>query len=120
MIAGEIAATITAYCLNSSTTSGPTPREILGRHGRPCIALSRPLARAFGLKSGPGQYDYRFGCTIEVTGAGRFIFADLMPSKWTGYRVDIWMPSAAQCWSFGVKRLPVKVVEGAFTEKGHD
>lgn len=103
--------TITAYCLNTSTTSGPTPRKIREVHGKPCIALSRKLARDLGLKKGKGQFDYRFGAVIEVIGVGRFHFADLMPTKWTGYRVDVWQESARKCHIFGVKRCRVRVVK---------
>lgn len=103
-------ATITAYCLKGRTTSGPRTAEIQEQHGRPPIALSRKLAKDLGLYRGPGQYDYRFGCTIEVTGVGRFVFADLMPTQWRGYRVDIWIPSHGKALAFGIRKAMVRVV----------
>lgn len=97
----------TAYCLKGHTTSGPTTSQVHQRGG--CIALSRKLAQDLGLFKGPGKYDYRFGTVIEVTGVGSFIFADLMPEKWRGYRVDIYRPTLKDCQVFGVKRCQVKV-----------
>jgi len=99
----------TAYCLKGHTTSGPTTAETHRKGG--CIALSRKLAKDLGLKSGPGQYDYRFGVLICVSGVGTFIFADLMPSRWGYYRVDIFYPSLHECHVFGVKKCQVRVVE---------
>jgi 3D (Asp-Asp-Asp) domain-containing protein len=104
----EALATITAYCLKGHTTSGPTTAEVHQKGG--CIALSRKLAKDLGLYRGSGKYDYRFGAVIEVEGIGQFIFADLMPPKWRGYRVDIFWPSLKRCKVFGVKRRKVKVV----------
>jgi len=101
-------ATITAYCLKGHTTSGVSTAEVHQKGG--CIALSRKLAKDLGLYRGPGKYDYRFGVIIEVAGIGRFIFADLMPPKWMGYRVDIYYPTLRQCRVFGVKKCQVRVV----------
>jgi len=101
-------ATITAYCLKGHTTSGPTTAEVHRQGG--CLALSRKLAQDLGLYRGPGNYDYRFGAIIEVAGVGRFIFADLMPPKWRGYRVDIFWPSLKRCRVFGVQKRQVKVI----------
>jgi len=104
----EALATITAYCLKGHTTSGLTTAEVYRQGG--CIALSRRLAKDLGLYRGPGRYDYRFGSIIEVAGVGRFIFADLMPPKWQGYRVDIYHPSSKWCRVFGVRKRQVKVI----------
>jgi 3D (Asp-Asp-Asp) domain-containing protein len=101
-------ATITAYCLKGHTTSGPTTAAVHRQGG--CLALSRKLAKDLGLYRGPGKYDYRFGVIIEVAGVGRFIFADLMPPRWEGYRVDIYWHTLRQCRVFGVKKCQVKVV----------
>lgn len=97
----------TAYCLTGHTTSGTITADVKGG----CIALSRKLAKDLGLYLGRGKYEYRFGATIEVTGVGRFTFADLMPSRWRGYRVDIWFPALQDCRVFGVKRCQVSVVK---------
>jgi 3D (Asp-Asp-Asp) domain-containing protein len=96
----------TAYCLPGHTTSGPKTSQVKGG----CIALSRTLAKDLGLKIGPGQFDYLFGVTVEVIGVGCFTFADLMPPRWTHYRVDIWFPTLKQCNLFDVKKCQVKVV----------
>lgn len=98
----------TAYHLKGHTTSGPKTAVIHKQGG--CIALSRKLAKDLGLKKGPGKYDYHFGAVIEVVGHGRFIFADLMPRKWSGYRVDIYHPTYKQAKVFGVKRCQVRKV----------
>lgn len=99
----------TAYCLKGHTTSGPTTSQVHQKGG--CIALSRKLAKDLGLYKGPGQYDYRFGAIIEVVGVGRFIFADLMPKKWKGYRVDIYYPTRKKCLVFGVKRCRIRRIK---------
>lgn len=104
----------TAYCLKGHTSSGPTTSQVHAVGG--CIALSRPLAKDLGLKNGPGQYDYLFGVVIEVIGLGQFIFADLMPAKWTHYRVDIYYPSLKSCHAFGLRREQIRVVEGAYVQ----
>jgi 3D (Asp-Asp-Asp) domain-containing protein len=104
----EAVAIITAYCLKGHTTSGPTTAAVHRKGG--CLALSRKLAKDLGLYRGPGKYDYRFGVIIEVAGVGRFIFADLMPPQWEGYRVDIYWHTLRQCRVFGVKKCQVKVV----------
>jgi hypothetical protein len=94
-------ATITAYCLKGQkTTSGK--RVYPG-----CLALSRPLARSLGLKSGPGTYDYRFGTRIVVEGVGCFVFDDLMPPQWRRPRVDIHRATLKECREFGLKRARV-------------
>jgi hypothetical protein len=72
-----------------------------------CIALSRKLAKDLGLYQ---SRKYLFGRTIEVDGVGRFVFADLMPARWKGYRVDIFFPTLKECRVFGVKRKQVRVV----------
>jgi hypothetical protein len=101
----EACATITAYCLaGKETTSGK--RVYPG-----CLALSRPLARRLGLKSGRGAYDYRFGTRIVVEGVGCFTFDDLMPPQWRHPRVDIHRPTVRQAVAFGLKRARVYVVE---------
>lgn len=100
-------ATITKYCLTKTkTTSGPKPQEVKGG----CIALSRSLARDLGLYRGPGPYDYKFGAIIEVEGMGRYTFADLMPTRWKGYRVDVWNVDYRHCLNFGVKKKGVRVI----------
>jgi len=104
----EALAIITAYCLKGHTTSGATTAEVHRQGG--CLALSRKLAKDLGLYRGPGRYDYRFGVIIEVAGVGQFIFADLMPPKWQGYRVDIYHPSSKWCRVFGVRKRQVKVI----------
>jgi 3D (Asp-Asp-Asp) domain-containing protein len=104
----EAMATITAYCLKGHTTSGLTTAEVHQKGG--CIALSRKLAKDLGLYRGPRKYDYRFGAIIEVAGVGRFIFADLMPPQWKGYRVDLYFPGLKACRVFGVKKCQIKVV----------
>ncbi len=98
----------TAYCLKGMTTSGLRTTEIHRMLGG-CIALSRKLAKDLGLRNGSGRYE--FGAIIEVSGVGRFVFADLMPKKWVGYRVDIYFPSLRQCKVFGVKRTQVRRVD---------
>ena len=103
----ELTVVATAYCLPGHTTSGPRTSEIRGG----CIALSRPLAQDLGLKSGPGQYDYRFGAVVEIEGVGRFTFADLMPPRWTHYRVAIWFPTLKQCRVFGIRRCRLRLIE---------
>jgi|GEM_PF-655218 hypothetical protein len=100
-------ATITAYCLaGQRTTSGK--RVYPG-----CLALSRPLARRLGLKSGRGTYDYRFGTRIMVEGVGCFVFDDLMPPKWQKPRVDIHCHTMRECREFGVKRARVWIVQSS-------
>jgi hypothetical protein len=102
----EACATITAYCLaGKKTTSGK--RVYPG-----CLALSRPLARSLGLKSGRGTYDYRFGTRIVVEGVGCFTFDDLMPPQWQKPRVDIHRPTVRECRDFGLRRARVWVVKG--------
>jgi hypothetical protein len=100
----EACATITAYCLaGKETTSGK--RVYPG-----CLALSRPLARSLGLKSGPGANDYRFGTRIMVEGVGCFVFDDLMPPQWRHPRVDIHRPTVRECLAFGLRRARVWVL----------
>jgi 3D (Asp-Asp-Asp) domain-containing protein len=100
----------TAYNLKGKTTSGPRTTEIHGSNGYGCIALSRKLAKDLGLKR-PGRLNYKFGTIIEIQGYGRFVFADLMPAQWRGYRVDIYRPTLRECKVFGVKKCQVRVVK---------
>lgn len=95
--------TATAYCLKGKMTNGERTH-----HG--CIALSRDLAKALGLKKGKGTYDYRFGAIIELKGVGKFVFKDLMPPQWR-LRVDVWQPSVKHCHVFGVKRCDLRLVK---------
>ena len=87
----------TAYCLKGHTASGPKTSQIPGG----CIALSRDLAKLL---------DAKFGDVIEVSGVGRFTYADVMPKRWK-MRVDIYYPTLKQCKVFGVKRREVWKVE---------
>lgn len=104
-----VTAVATAYCLKGRTTSGPRTTEIHEGSGYGCIALSRKLAQALGLKTKRGNY--KFGSIIEVSGEGRYVFADLMPTQWTGYRVDIYHPTLRECRVFGVKKRMVRVIK---------
>ena len=100
---GGIEAAITAYCLKGQrTTSGKVVYP-------GCLALSRPLAKALGLKKGPGPYDYRFGVKVVVEGLGVFVFDDLMPPQWRRPRVDLHRPTVKECRDFGLKRARVWV-----------
>lgn len=101
----------TAYRLPGKMTCGTVTHkgheEALKKGRRGCIALSRPLARDLGLKSGKGTYDYAFGTVVEIRGSkgydGEYIFLDLMPPKWKHYRVDIWFPTLRECRVFGAR-----------------
>ncbi|HZE20751.1 MAG TPA: hypothetical protein VE082_01740, partial [Desulfobaccales bacterium] len=87
--------------------------EALRRGHRGCIALSRPLARNLGLKTGQGTYDYAFGTVVIIKGSegydGEYVFMDLMPARWRHYRVDIWFPTLRQCHVFGVRTCSLLV-----------
>ena len=112
-----ITTTATAYCLKGHTTSGPRTTAIHGHNGYGCIALSRKLAKDLGLKCGPGQYDYKFGSIIELEGHGLFIFGDLMPTMWRGYRVDVYRPTLKECRVFGVQRRQIRVVKKKYRKE---
>lgn len=108
----SVAIIATTYRLRGSMTCGTVTeqgyKEARKKGYRGCIALSRPLARDMGLKTGKGTHDYAFGTIVIISGSegydGEYVFMDLMPPKWRHYRVDIWVPTLQECNIFGVRR----------------
>ncbi len=94
--------TASAYCLKGHTSSGPRTYEI-----PQCIALSRDLVVSLGLlKNHSRKFSMKnclFGSIVVIDGLGEFIFADIMPPQWKR-RVDIWQPTRAHCYVFGIKK----------------
>jgi len=67
------------------------------------VAVSKSLEKDFNLK---------YGDEIIIPSMGRFIVGDRMnQTKWTDYRVDIFMWCPKKCKEFGILNSPIVIVK---------